>query len=164
MVNTACTEVRHFVCSMPSLDQPFVKRCPLGYIAYKNKCYYSSPQQVAFDAGAQLCAARGGQLINLYDQASYQFIRAYANYLAFSDFFLGLNMSTNISSKPAMYVDGSSFNQSLNYAYDDQASKFGRGPCVILKQGVVFLPRDTDCVTPTGIMCLWRRKFFLREP
>ena len=158
MVNTICTEKRQYVCSTPSLDQPFVKPCPLGYISYKAKCYYSSPQMAAFTGAQALCAERGGQLLNLYEQASYQFIRAYASYYALPDLILGLNLSTNIKTTPALYVDGSSFNRTINYAFDDQSMKFGQGPCVILKQGVVFWPRDTDCSIPSGVMCVWKRK------
>ena len=63
-----------------------------------------------------------------------------------------------------MYLDGQPFNKSINYAFDDQSSKFGQGPCVILKQGVVYLPRDIDCSLSMGVMCLWKRKYsaFLR--
>lgn len=159
MVNTICTEKRQYVCSTPSLDQPFVKPCPLGYISYKKKCYYSSPQEAAFTDAQALCAERGGQLLNLHDQASYQFIRAYSNYYSLSDLLLGLNLSTNITMTPALYVDGTSFNKTINYAYDDQSVRFGQGPCVILKQGVIYWPRDTDCTTPYGVMCVWQRKY-----
>jgi hypothetical protein len=112
----------------------------------------------AFTGAQALCAERGGQLLNLYEQASYQFIRAYASYYALPDLILGLNLSTNIKTTPALYVDGSSFNRTINYAFDDQSMKFGQGPCVILKQGVVFWPRDTDCSIPSGVMCVWKRK------
>ena len=159
MRNAACTEKRQYVCSTPSFDQPLVKSCPLGYIAYKNRCYFSSPQPADFTQGQEMCAERGGQLLNIYEQATYQFIKAYASYYSLPDIFLGLNLSTNITATPALYVDGNPYNQSINYAYDDQSARFGLGPCVILKQGVVYLPRDTDCTTPSGIMCLWKRKY-----
>jgi len=99
MINADCTEKRQYVCSMPSLDQPYVRSCPLGYITYKNKCFYSEPQQSNFVNAAKTCAMHGGQLINLFDQATYQFIRAYAVYNALPDMFLGLNLTTNISSR-----------------------------------------------------------------
>jgi hypothetical protein len=59
-----------------------------------------------------------------------------------------------------MYLDGSPFNKSVNYAFDEQSTRFGLGPCAILKQGVVYLPRDIDCSIPSGVMCLWRGKCF----
>ena len=57
-----------------------------------------------------------------------------------------------------MYLDGKPFNKSISYAFDEQSSKFGQGPCVILKQGLVYLPRDVDCSLPAGVMCQWKRK------
>ena len=158
-MNTACKEKRHYVCSTPSLDQPSMRPCPLGYISYKTKCYYSSSQLTPFTEAQSLCAVRGGQLLNIYEQATYQFIRSYANFYDLPDLFLGLNFSTNITNIPALYVDGSVYNQSVHYSYDEQSVKFGQGPCVILKKGIVFLPRDTDCITPLGVLCVWKRKY-----
>ena len=99
LVNTDCTEKRQYVCSTPSLNQPFSRPCPLGYMAYKTKCFYTDPQQANFNDASELCAMHGGQLINIYDQATYQFIRAYSSYFSFPNILLGLNLTTNITSR-----------------------------------------------------------------
>ena len=99
MENADCTEKRQYVCSTPSLDQPPVRPCPLGYVAYKNKCFYYDPQPANFRDAGETCAEHGGQLINILEQATYQFIRAYSAYYAIPDIFLGLNMTTNISTR-----------------------------------------------------------------
>ena len=102
MINADCTEKRQYVCSTPSLDQPLVRPCPLGYISYKNKCFYNDPQLATFKEGGEICAEHGGQLINIYEQATYQFIRAYSLYSAIPDMFLGINMTTNLSSRSVL--------------------------------------------------------------
>jgi hypothetical protein len=99
MINADCTEKRPYVCSTPSFNQPSVRPCPLGYFAYKNKCYYTDPQLADFQAAKQTCAEHGGQLINVYERATYQFIRAYSFYYSIPDLFLGLNLTTNISTR-----------------------------------------------------------------
>jgi Lectin C-type domain len=101
MINADCTEKRLFVCSTPSFDQPFVRPCPLGYFAYKNKCYYTDPQLANFKDAEEACAEHGGQLVNFYERATYQFIRAYSLYYSIPDIFLGLNLTTNISTRSA---------------------------------------------------------------
>jgi hypothetical protein len=99
MMNADCTEKRLYVCSTPSFDQTVTRPCPLGYFAYKNKCFYNHPQLANFKDAKQTCAEHGGQLINVYDRATYQFIRAYSFYYSIPDIFLGLNLTTNISTR-----------------------------------------------------------------
>jgi hypothetical protein len=103
LINAACTEKRQYVCSTPSLDQPFLRPCPPGYIPYKDKCFYTDPEQANFTDGQELCAKRGGQLINIYDQATYQFIRSFATYNSIPNILLGLNLTTNLPNRFVMY-------------------------------------------------------------
>ena len=60
-----------------------------------------------------------------------------------------------------MYVDGLPFNKSIDYAFDDESSKFGSGPCLMLKKGIKYLPRDTECSVKMQIVCKWNGKYCL---
>ena len=65
-----------------------------------------------------------------------------------------------------MDVYGNIYNKSINYAFDEQAERFGKGAgCVTLKKGVKYLPRDTKCDVPMQIICKWKGKqlFFVIE-
>lgn len=55
-----------------------------------------------------------------------------------------------------MDVYGNIYNKSINYAFDEQAERFGKGAgCVTLKKGVKYLPRDTKCDVLMQIICKW---------
>ena len=59
-----------------------------------------------------------------------------------------------------MDVYGNVYNKSVDYSFENQATKYGRGAgCVKLFKGLKYLPRDTSCDVPMQIICKWKGEF-----
>jgi hypothetical protein len=146
----------------PNLRTREQKLCPAKFIAYKGACYYHGTVPGDYDHGEFQCAKVGARMIALKERATYQFIRAWASANRFGDFYLGLNFTLN-ATDPNMttiaYSDGTPYNKSAQYAFDDQSVKFGNKECSYLKKGVAYKPRDTLCSVPRQQVCQWNRKW-----
>ena len=82
-------------------------------------------------------------------------------FLDFSKSFLliiGLNYTTGDANAPVKYSDGSSFNKSVDFSFDDDTDKFGAKECNYMKKGVQYKPRDTDCSAEKAPICIWNSK------
>ena len=73
--------------------------------------------------------------------------------------FTGLNYTTGIQDAPVQYSDGTPFNKSVQFAFDDNSEKFGSKECNYMKKGVQFKPRDTDCSSQMAPICVWNSEF-----
>ena len=69
--------------------------------------------------------------------------------------FIGLNYTTGSEDAPVQYSDGTPFNKSVHFAFDDNSAKFGAKECNYMKKGVQFKPRDTDCGAQMAPICVW---------
>ena len=77
----------------------------------------------------------------------------------FGDVFLGFNFTTDDTDAPVKYSDGTAFNKSMDFAFDEDSEKFGNKDCAYLKKGVSFKPRDCDCSQLMEQLCQWNSKF-----
>ena len=61
--------------------------------------------------------------------------------------------------RPILDVYDNLFTKNVNYSFDDdQVTKYGVGPCVVLKKGIKYFPRDNECDQPMQIVCKWNGK------
>ena len=61
--------------------------------------------------------------------------------------------------RPVLDVYENEFIKGQSYSFDsDQIDKYGKGPCVVLKKGIRYLPRDSECDIPLQIVCKWNGK------
>ena len=151
------------MCMTKSLKDPHLQPCPEHFIAYKSECFYHSPVKGDYDTGELNCAYRGSRIVAIKDRATYHFIRAWAMAYKFGDFYLGLNFTTNDTETPIKYSDGTAFNKSIDFAFDDDSEKFGEKDCAYLKKGVSFKPRDSSCVEMMDQLCQWNSKSLITE-
>ena len=142
-----------------SLEETHPNLCPKSFIRYKNDCYYRSIVMGDYNTSELNCAAKGSRIISIKDRATYQFIRMWAAANKFGDFFLGLNFTTGDPDAPVKYSDGTPYNKSEHFAFDDSSEKFGKKECVYLKKGVTYKPRDTTCETEMEQICHWNSKY-----
>ena len=140
------------------LDEPHPQQCPDGFISYKTECYYHSKEKGDYDSAEINCALRGSRIIAIKDRATFHFIQAYASSKRMGDFFLGLNFTTGDVTTPVKYSDGTAFNKSSDFSFDESHDKFGKKSCAYLKKGVRYKPRDTDCSEPMEQVCQWNSK------
>ena len=164
LVNEDCEQIKAYVCSFIREQ----KICPRNHISYKGSCYVHGSNPGDYDHGELECAKLGGQMVAIKERATYQFIRAWAALNKFGNFYLGLNFTRNSvyyhinESDPnvtsIIYSDGTLFNKSTHYAFDDQSDKFGHKECAYLKKGVAYKPRDTTCNVHMDQVCQWKRK------
>ena len=138
-----------------SLKEPHLQPCPDNFIAYKNECFFHSFIKGDYDTGEMNCAYRGSKMVAIKDRATYQFIKAWAKANKFGDFFLGLNFTTNDTEAPVKYSDGTAFNKSIDFDFDDERDKFGNKDCAYLKKGVTYKPRDCACSDLLEQVCQW---------
>ena len=155
LVIDQCGNKRHYICRGKYSDHP---PCPDQFISYKSECFYHSPSKEDYDAGELNCAIRGARMIAIKDRATYQFIQAWAIASKFGNFFLGLNFTTNETNAPIKYSDGTVFNKSIDYSFDEEAEKFGKKDCAYLKSGISFMPRDSSCSARMEQVCQWNSK------
>ena len=158
LVNADCEEKRPFICMTKSLETNQEPVCPKNFYRYKNSCYYHSMMKGDYNASELICAKRGSRVVTIKDRAAFQFIRALAWQDGFGSFYLGVNYTTGDANNPVKYSDGSSFNKSSDYAFDDNAEKFGNKECNFLKSGIKFKPRDTECDVEMSPLCIWNSK------
>ena len=71
---------------------------------------------------------------------------------------LGLNYTTGITDAPVQYSDGTAYNKTVHFAFDDDSEKFGSKECNYMKKGVQYKPRDTDCSAEMAPICVWNSK------
>ena len=153
----------------PNLKTREQKICPAKFVAYKGTCFYHGSKAGDYDHGEEECAKVGAKVIAIKERATYQFIRAWASLNKFGDFYLGLNFThnsvyyhhneTDPNVTTTIYSDGSPFDKTINYAFDDQSEKFGNKECAYLKKGVAYKPRDTLCNLPKDQVCEWKREY-----
>ena len=160
-MNEDCDIEKAYVCMKPSLQTREQKLCPKNFMAYKGSCYYHGSIPGDYDHGEAECAKVGSRVVAIKERGTYQFIRAWASAYKFGDFYLGLNFTNNqtATDPPVVYSDGTSFDKSVNYAFDDQSNKFGNKECSYLKKGVAYKPRDSECDAPMHQVCQWNRKY-----
>ena len=142
-----------------TLREPHIQPCPDHFIAYKSQCFYHSSSKGDYDAGELNCAVRGSRMVAIKDRGTYQFIRAWSMKNKFGDVFLGFNFTTDDTEAPVKYSDGTAFNKSMDFAFDEDSEKFGNKDCAYLKKGVSFKPRDCDCTQLMEQLCQWNSKF-----
>ena len=168
-INGNCDLDKRYFCMLPNLKTQEQKLCPDKFTAYKGSCYYRGKETPGdFDQNEQECAKLGSRLITIKERATYQFLRAWAIRNRFGDFYLGLNFTYNPvyyhhnESDPnvtsTLYADGTPFDKSVHYAFDDQSERFGFKECAFLKSGVYYKPRDTLCSEKMDQVCQWKRK------
>ena len=167
--NDDCDLEKPYICMQPNLKTREQKLCPTKFVAYKGSCYYHGSKAGDYDHGEEACGKVGAKVIAIKERATYQFIRAWAALNKFGDFYLGLNFThnsiyyhhneTDPNVTAVIYSDGSSFDKSVNYAFDDQSEKFGNKECAYLKKGVAYKPRDTLCSVAMDQVCEWRREY-----
>ena len=95
-------------------------------------------------------------MVTIKDRATYQFIRSWAISNSFYNFFLGYNYTTGDPAIPIKYSDGTPFNKSVDYAFDESSEKFGSKPCTFMKKGVRYNPRDANCEDLMEPVCVWK--------
>ena len=132
--------------------------CPKSFIKYKNDCFYHSYEKGDYNRTEFLCAEKSSKVITIKDRATYQFIRSWAIANGFYNFYLGFNYTTGDPANPIKYSDGSSFNKSVDYAFDESIEKFGSKPCTFMKKGVRYNPRDSQCEELMEPVCRWKSK------
>ena len=168
-INGNCDLEKRYFCMLPNLQTQEQKLCPEKFTAYKGSCYYHGREEPGdFDHNEHECAMLGSRLVTIKERATYQFIRAWAIRNRFGDFYLGLNFTYNPvyyhhnESDPnvtsTLYSDGTLFDKSVNYAFDDQSDRFGFKECAFLKSGVYYKPRDTLCSEKMDQVCQWKSK------
>ena len=167
--NDDCDLEKPYICMQPNLKTREQKICPAKFVAYKGTCFYHGSKAGDYDHGEEECAKVGAKVIAIKERATYQFIRAWASLNKFGDFYLGLNFThnsvyyhhneTDPNVTTTIYSDGSPFDKTINYAFDDQSEKFGNKECAYLKKGVAYKPRDTLCNLPKDQVCEWKREY-----
>lgn len=170
--NEDCEEKKHFICMTKSLDTKHEVLCPKSFIRYKTDCFYHSMEKGDYNKSELLCAEKGSRIIPIKDRATYQFIRSWSIKQNFGDFYLGkrceykflpeqhfpllgLNYTTGISDAPVQYSDGTAYNKTMDFAFDDDSEKFGAKECNYMKKGVQYKPRDADCSADMAPICVW---------
>ena len=146
-----------------SLESTHSTLIPKSFIRYKNECYYHNVTPGDYNTSELNCATKGSRIIAIKDRATYQFIRMWAAANKFGDFYLGLNFTTGDPSAPIKYSDGTPYNKSEHFAFDDSAEKFGNKDCVYLNKGVTYKPRDSSCRTELEQICQWNSMYSIVE-
>ena len=149
------------MCMTKSLEENHEDLCPKNFYRYKDNCYYHSIDKGDYNASEQICAKKASRVVTIKDRATFQYIRALAWDEKLGNFYLGLNFSTGDPSSPIKYSDGTTYNKSSDYAFDDNAEKFGFKECSYLKGGVKYKPRDTECDVEMAPLCIWNSKLSL---
>merc|ERR1712155_378102 len=78
-------------------------------------------------------------------RGTFHFIRAMAMGKGIGNFYLGLNWTTGDPDKPILMADGTVYNKSTMYSFDEEGEKFGHKNCTYFKKSIKFKPRDTEC-------------------
>ena len=143
-----------------SLDQPHIPDCPKSFIKYKNECYYHSFQKGDYNKSEILCAERASRVVTIKDRATFEFIRMWSKENKFGNFYLGVNYTTGDSLHPVQYSDGTPYNKSIDYAFDDNFDKFGEKECNYMKSSIKYKPRDTECSVEMAPICQWNSKIY----
>ena len=91
------------------------------------------------------------------DRGTFHFIRAMAKSKGVNNFYLGLNWTTGDPAKPVLMSDGTVYDKSSMYAFDDEGAKFGNKNCTFLKKSIKYKPRDTECNELMDVICHWNR-------
>ena len=157
-MNENCDLKLPYICMRPGLKNRQQKLCPANFIAYKGSCYYHGSVPGDYHHCQEQCARVGARIVAIKERATYHFIRALAVAYKFGDFYLGLNFTVNRTDAKVIYSDGTPFDKSTSYAFDDQSEKFGNKDCSYLKKGVAYKPRDADCQRAMHQVCQWKRK------
>ena len=159
LLNIGCFEKLPYLCLTPGLDQGNQDMpCPAGFLPYKGECYGRSVARgVDYDGAEKACAFNGSRVVMVRDRATFHFIRAFAAGKGVGQFYLGLNWTTGDPSNPVIMSDGTPYNKTTMYAFDDQSEKFGKKNCTYIKGGVRYMPRDTKCDALLNVICHWNR-------
>ena len=159
LLNIGCFEKLPYLCMTPALDQgPQDVPCPAGFLPYKGECYgRSEARDVDYDGAERACAVNGSRVVMVRDRGTFNFIRAFAAGKGVGQFYLGLNWTTGDPSNPVIMSDGTPYNKTTMYAFDDQSVKFGNKNCTFVKGGVRYMPRDTKCDALLNVICHWNR-------
>ena len=150
-ININCDEKRHFFCQLPLHTK---RDCPIDFFFYKASCFYKSFSPAFLPGAKEQCANRGGLLLDIKNEALYQFIRLYAQAVRSLDLHLGFNLTKGADQ---LYADGTSYNQSSSYDFGGENRQFGGMDCVYMKMGIGFKPRESDCSHSMDYFCLWTR-------
>ena len=98
-------------------------------------------------------------MVTIKDRATFQFLRSWAKINKFGDFFLGVNYTTGDTNNPVKYSDGTAYDKTVDYAFDDNSDKFGAKECNYMKSSIKFKPRDTECTEEMAPICIWNSKY-----
>ena len=157
--NTDCFQSFRYLCMTKALDQGNQEAlCPRGFVPYKGECYGRNVVKgVDYDGAEEACAHNGSRIPMIRDRGTFHFIRAMAKSKGVNNFYLGLNWTTGDPAKPILMSDGTVYDKSSMYAFDDEGPKFGNKNCTFLKKSIKYKPRDTECYEPMDVMCHWNR-------
>ena len=111
-----------------------------------------------YNTSELLCAERASRVVTIKDRATFQFLRSWAKINKFGDFFLGVNYTTGDTNNPVKYSDGTAYDKTVDYAFDDNSDKFGAKECNYMKSSIKFKPRDTECTEEMAPICIWNSK------
>ena len=143
----------------PALDQGNQDvLCPKDFVPYKGQCYGKNVvKKVDYDGAENACAYNGSRVVMIRDRGTFHFIRAMAMGKGIGNFYLGLNWTTGDPDKPILMADGTVYNKSTMYSFDEEGEKFGHKNCTYFKKSIKFKPRDTECNELMDVMCHWNR-------
>ena len=158
LVNADCDEKRNYICMTETLEANHEKLCPPYFTSYKGECYYHSMVKGDYNKSELLCAEKASIIAPIKDRATFHFLRSWSMKESFGDFYLGFNYTTGDPAAPVKYSDGTAYNKSTDYAFDDNSEKFGDKECNYMKKGVQFKPRDSECSVNMAPICLWKSK------
>ena len=159
LANADCDEKRNYICMTETLEANHDKLCPPYFISYKGECYYHSMVKGDYNKSELLCAEKASIIAPIKDRATFHFLRSWSMKESFGDFYLGFNYTTGDPAAPVKYSDGTAYNKSTDYAFDDNSEKFGQKECNYMKKGVQFKPRDSECSVNMAPICLWKSKY-----
>ena len=142
-----------------TLEANHDKLCPPYFTSYKGECYYHSMVKGDYNKSELLCAEKASIIAPIKDRATFHFLRSWSMKESFGDFYLGFNYTTGDPAAPIKYSDGTAYNKSTDYAFDDNSEKFGQKECNYMKKGVQFKPRDSECSVNMAPICLWKSKY-----
>ena len=92
-------------------------------------------------------------MMDIKNQALYQFIQLYSIQVNSLDVYLGFNMTKG---KDQLYADGSIYNFNDSYDFGGENINFGGMDCVYLKKGIGFKPREIECSHVLDFYCVWQ--------
>ena len=159
ITNIDCFQSLKYICMTPALDQGNQDvLCPKDFVPYKGQCYGKNVvKKVDYDGAENACAYNGSRVVMIRDRGTFHFIRAMAMGKGIGNFYLGLNWTTGDPDKPILMADGTVYNKSTMYSFDEEGEKFGHKNCTYFKKSIKFKPRDTECNELMDVMCHWNR-------